>query len=163
MIRQANIQDLNSIMKVIQEAQHRMKQSGMTQWQNNYPNSTIIDKDIQEHAVYVYEIDQEIVGTMSVFSFDPVYETIEGTWLNNNTYKVIHRIAISDAYKNQKLAETMIQFVFDHFKIRDIRIDTHPKNSPMISSLIRQGFKMCGIIHVTTDTDSKRYAYHKHI
>lgn len=56
----------------------------------------------------------------------------------------------------------MIDFVFKYFNVADIRIDTHPMNLPMIKSLKRQGFLYCGTIHVTTDTDTLRLAYHKH-
>lgn len=163
MIRLGTLEDINSIMKIIKEAQFRMKSEGMTQWQNNYPNETIIKQDIMDNALFVYESENQIVGTMSVFSFDSVYDQIEGSWLNANAYKVIHRIAISTAYVGKKLTHQMIDFVFDHFNIRDIRIDTHQKNKAMIKSLESQGFVLCGTVHVTTDEDSLRLAYHKSI
>ncbi len=161
MIRLGTLKDTKNIMKIIKEAQSRMKSAGMTQWQNNYPNETIIKQDIMDGALFVYEVNNQIVGTMSVFSFDFVYDHIEGSWLNNNPYKVIHRIAISNAYVGKKLTHQMINFVFDYFNIRDIRIDTHQKNTAMIKSLESQGFILCGTVHVTTDTDSLRLAYHK--
>ncbi len=163
MIRLGRLDDIDGIMEVIKEAQIRMKSAGMTQWQNNYPNKSIIQQDILEKALYVYEDSNQIIGTMSVFSFDSVYDHIEGAWLNNNPYKVIHRIAISNAYVGLKLTHQMIDFVFVHFRVNDIRIDTHKKNLPMIKSLESQGFVLCGTVHVTTDSDSLRLAYHKSI
>ena len=62
MIRLGLSSDLDHIMKIIKEAQARMKQAGMTQWQNNYPNEEIIKKDISEQALFVYESNNEIVG-----------------------------------------------------------------------------------------------------
>lgn len=163
MIRLATLSDLDSIMKVIKESQIRMKNMGMTQWQNNYPNVEVIKGDLDNKAIYVYIVNNEIISTMSVFSHDPVYHAIDGAWLNNNPYMVIHRIAVSNNYIKKGIAKKMIDFVFNHFNVDDIRIDTHPKNIPMITSLEKQGFIYCGIIHVTTDKDSLRYAYHKHI
>jgi len=163
MIRLGTLQDTSNIMQIIKEAQIRMKTAGMTQWQNNYPNETIIKQDIIDNALFVYEVSNQVVGTMSVFSFDSVYELIDGSWLNNHPYKVIHRIAISNDYIGQKLTQKMIDFVFTHFQINDIRIDTHKKNLPMIKSLESQGFKLCGTVNVTTDSDSLRLAYHKSI
>lgn len=163
MIRLGKISDLHEIMVIIKEAQTRMKQAGMTQWQNNYPNEEIIKKDISEQALFVYESNNEIVGTMSVFSHDNVYDSIIGNWMNDNPYKVIHRIAVSNSHINKHLTEEMINFVYKNFNVTDIRIDTHPKNTPMIKSLERQGFIYCGDVHVVTDSDSLRYAYQKHI
>ncbi|WP_025724744.1 GNAT family N-acetyltransferase [Acholeplasma granularum] len=163
MIRLGTFNDLNQIMGVIKQAQLRMKNSGMTQWQNNYPNIDIIKEDITHNHLYVYIMDQQVVGTMSVFSIDSVYDDIIGKWLNDNPYKAIHRIALSNDYVGLNLTSKMIDYVFQYFNIRDIRIDTHPKNLPMIKSLERQGFIKCGVVHVKTDIDSLRYAYHKHI
>lgn len=100
---------------------------------------------------------------MLVFSYDPNYDTIQGDWLNHNPYKVIHRIALASSTLGQNKTKEMIDFVFDHFKTKGIRIDKHPKNTPMIKSLERQGFVYCGIVYVTTDKDALRLAYHKHI
>lgn len=61
MIRLGTLQDVHRIMQAINEAQFRMKSAGMTQWQNNYPNESIIQQDIMEHALFVYEIDRLIV------------------------------------------------------------------------------------------------------
>lgn len=162
-IRQATLDDIEDILSVIKEAQQRMRLAGMTQWQNNYPNHEIIKSDILNEAIFVLLVDRKIIGTMSVFSYDSVYDAIKGSWLNDNPYKVIHRIALSNDFLGKGMTETMINFVFKHFNSKDIRIDTHPLNQPMIKSLERQGFKYCGIVHVTTDTDTTRYAYHKHI
>lgn len=163
MIRLAHIDDLNDIMNIIKEAQLRMKEAHMTQWQNNYPNPEVILKDILDKALYVYVQDGLIIGTMSVFSYDVVYDNIEGTWLNQNPYMVIHRITLASSVLGQNKTKEMIDFVFNQFKTKDIRIDTHPKNTAMIKSLERQGFVYCGIVYVTTDKDALRLAYHKHI
>lgn len=163
MIRQANLSDLESILDVIKEAQARMKNSGMTQWQNDYPNRDIIYQDIVNNSLYVYILDGVVCGTMSVFSTDSVYEFIDGKWLNENAYKVIHRIAVSNRALGKNISGEMIDFVFNTFDIKDIRIDTHPLNTPMIKSLERQNFIYCGIVHVTTDTDSLRLAFQKHL
>ena len=61
------------------------------------------------------------------FSYDPNYDTIQGDWLNQNPYMVIHRIALASSTLGQNKTKEMIDFVFNHFKTKDIRIDTHPK------------------------------------
>ncbi|OED28242.1 hypothetical protein [Acholeplasma laidlawii] len=66
MIRLAQIDDLEGIMSVIKDAQLRMKEAHMTQWQNNYPNPKVITKDIEDKSLYVYTKDGDIIGTMSV-------------------------------------------------------------------------------------------------
>ncbi len=159
MIRKATLNDLENILKIIKEAQVRMKESGLTQWQNNYPNKEIIISDILGEHAFIYE-DKELLATMSVFNYDPVYENIEGAWLNQNDYMVIHRIAVGNKGLGLKITDKFYKFVLDYFKVKDIRIDTHKKNIQMIKSLERNNFKLVGIVHVLTDLDSERLAYH---
>lgn len=159
MIRQANMDDLKDILIIIKQAQQRMKRLGLNQWQNNYPNESIIVKDIEGGHVYVYE-DTHILATMSVFDHDPVYDKIIGKWLNDNKYCVIHRIAVSDEAVGLNITDKLYKFVLEHFKVKDIRIDTHEENSAMIKSLKRNQFIYVGIVHVLTDPYSKRLAFH---
>ncbi len=126
MIRKATFNDLESILKIIKEVQVRMKESGLSQWQNNYPNKEIIIADINGGHLFIYE-DKEVLATMSVFNFDPVYEHINGAWLNQNNYIVIHRIAVSNKGLGLKITDRFYKFIFDYFKVKDIRIDTHKK------------------------------------
>lgn len=162
MIRVANNKDIKAIMNIIYEAKRRMKEQGLTQWQNDYPNDEIIKKDIESKSLFVYEENHELLATMSVFMFDPVYDSIEGQWLNDNPYAVIHRIAIGNKAQKRKLTNSLYDFVFTYFNVHDIRIDTHKNNEAMIRSLKRNGFIEVGVVHVTTDKDSHRLAYHLH-
>lgn len=159
MIRLATLDDLDSILMIIKQAQTRMKQQGLTQWQNDYPSREIIEKDIKASHVFVYE-DKKILATMSVFDYDIVYDYIIGKWLNDRPYRVIHRIAISNEAVGMNITDKLYAFILKHFKVNDIRIDTHENNLPMIRSLERNHFKYVGIVHVLTDKDSKRLAYH---
>ena len=55
MIRQANLNDISGIMKIIQEAQKYFKENGIPQWQNGYPDEKHIQSDIEENGTYVLE------------------------------------------------------------------------------------------------------------
>ena len=50
MIRQANLNDISGIMKIIQEAQKYFKENGIPQWQNGYPDEKQIQSDIEENG-----------------------------------------------------------------------------------------------------------------
>lgn len=67
--RKAVESDINSIMRIIKQAQDYFKEQGINQWQNNYPNLETIRNDISKGYGYVLINDGKIVGTVSV-SFD---------------------------------------------------------------------------------------------
>ncbi|MFY9394774.1 MAG: hypothetical protein WBI32_09720 [Halanaerobiales bacterium] len=42
LFRKAEYRDFNEIMAIIKEAQVHLRESGIDQWQNNYPNEEIV-------------------------------------------------------------------------------------------------------------------------
>ena len=101
-IRHAALADLNSILKIYEQARTFMRQQGnLNQWTNGYPQRELIEKDIQNNNCYVCVSDSEIVGVFCYFHQpDPTYAHIyEGSWLNDAPYGVIHRIAVTSHRK----------------------------------------------------------------
>ncbi len=45
--------DIDSIMNIIKQAQEYLKNQGLDQWQNNYPNIDTINQDIDNVNSYV--------------------------------------------------------------------------------------------------------------
>lgn len=108
--RGAVFSDINKIMIIIKQAQEYLKQEGIDQWQNNYPNPEIIKNDIENKIGYVLVYNENIIGSVAVsFDGEKTYDYIEGNWLSNNDYAVVHRIAISSEYKGQGFASIMLK------------------------------------------------------
>ena len=49
--RKSDFKDIPEIMRIISSAQKYLKEKGIDQWQNNYPNSETIKEDIQIELV----------------------------------------------------------------------------------------------------------------
>jgi hypothetical protein len=152
-VRQATPEDLNTIMPIIDEARQIMRENGnMTQWGNGYPSLEVILNDITSGYGYVCIEDEEVAG---YFFFkegktpEPTYSNIEGgTWLNNNPYGVIHRLA--SGRKAKGIAGAAFEFAFS--KTNTVRVDTHHDNLPMQNFLKKNGFTYCGVIYVNDGT-----------
>ena len=164
MIRKAKIDDLKQIMVIINEAKLRLRKSGLMQWNvGNYPNKDTFLNDIKNDSLFVYE-DKIITGVMCCIKENNLsYLNIEGKWLNQDNYMVIHRIAVKEEYLGQGIAKKLINHAINYAQNNNstsIKIDTHPKNIPMnnlINSLI---FTFCGIIKLTdTQIEPERKAY----
>ncbi len=161
-IRKANINDINNIMIIIDQAKTYLKDNNIDQWQDGYPNVDSIKNDISNHNSYVLESNNGIIATSMISDdIESTYNHIEdGNWLSNGKYAVIHRIAIRDAQKGNGIAGIMIDYVSSLFKdIKSIRVDTHIDNLSMQRLLLKHGFEYCGIIYLTDG--KKRNAYEK--
>jgi RimJ/RimL family protein N-acetyltransferase len=116
-----------------------------TQWSDWYPPQDMIERDIAAGTSYVCVENGEIAA---VFYFnverDPTYENIDGAWLDDEPYGVVHRIAKRRGVKGA--GEFCLNWCLE--QCRSIRIDTHKDNAPMQKLLSKFGFKYCGIIWV---------------
>ena len=157
MIEKATLSQLPKIMSVYANARQFMAQNGNPdQWGTAYPTEAMIRQDILNGKCYVNSCGDRI---RAVFYFaveaDPTYGYIEGAWLNDEPYGVIHRIAVGESGKGVA-AEC---FAFASERCKNIRIDTHEKNIPMQRCLAKNGFTRCGIIYL--ENGDPRIAYQK--
>ena len=157
MIQKAILSQLSQIMAIYETARDFMARSGNPdQWGTAYPAEDMIRQDILDGKCYVNLEDEQI---LAVFYFaveeDPTYRYIEGSWLNDEPYGVIHRIAVGESGRG--VAAACFDFAAQHCD--NIRIDTHEKNIPMQRCLAKHGFARCGIIYL--EDGDPRIAYQK--
>ena len=129
------------------------------QWTGGYPSTDVILADIENGNLYICEDDGE---WLAVFFYrhgdDPTYRVIyDGEWLNDKSYGVIHRIAVTDAARGRGVASHCYNFALS--LSGNVKIDTHRDNLPMQHSLLKNGFSYCGIIHL--ENGDERLAYQK--
>lgn len=163
-IRKSKIEDIHQILEVIHDAQDSMRDNGIPQWQDGYPNEVIISQDIQAENSYVLVDGKRIVGTAYIIAEHELsYDYIEGgQWLNNHPYVVVHRIAVCKDCRGKGIARYIMEFaekIAKEHQLHDIRIDTHDDNLPMRKFLLKLGYHACGTIYL--DNGDKRIAYQK--
>lgn len=160
--RYAQAKDVPAIMTIIHQAKCRLKAQGSDQWQDGYPNEESIFNDIAQKQGYVFIEKDEIVAYAAfVFTPDPYYAQIDGKWLSDNPYVVVHRIAVHDRYTHQGVAKGILQRAEQKAIKKGVtafRIDTHHNNHFMRNLIRQNGFTLCGIVQVR---DGKRLAYEK--
>lgn len=147
-LRKAEIEDRNIIWGIIQQSIERRKQDGSTQWQNGYPNLGTVESDIAKGFGYVLTVDGEIaVYAALILNDEPAYSTIEGAWLSDGEFVVVHRVAVDEKFAGQG----MVKKLFDHIEdftrshgIQSIKVDTNYDNLAMLKILESKGYSYCG-------------------
>ena len=161
-LRKAVPADADRIMEIISDAKAQMKREGKNQWSDAYPALSDIDRDIQHKYGYVLCDGSAVLAYAAiVYTGDSAYQQIEGAWLNQHPYWVIHRLAVGDGYKRQGVAshffELAEQKALQH-GITDLRVDTNYDNFYMQQLLKRGGYTYCGEI---MNPNGQRMAYQK--
>lgn len=172
--RKAVPEDLDRIVLIIQGAKERMRDAGRTQWQGAYPGISDIMKDIESGYGYVavfpghselgceQETDGVIAGYCAVvFSGEPAYDHLEGRWISEENYVVVHRMAVSGNMLGRGVSKMMFGAVSElalSNGVRSFKVDTNYDNIQMNHILKSLGFSECGTIRYA---DGPRIAYEK--
>ena len=101
---------------------------------------------------YIVKENEEIVGFFAmIFGIDVTYNDIDGKWLNNDDYLVIHRLAVRGDSYQKGIATSLIEFCIKESickHVKSIKVDTKRENNKMLNLLSKCGFKQRGIIYL---------------
>jgi len=149
--RKAKIAEINQIWKILQQAIVRRKKDGSNQWQDEYPNLETLQNDIKKNSGFVLTNNDIVIGYSAIFiNNEPEYKNIEGNWLTNNDFIVIHRVAISENYLGKGFAKIIFNFAEKYalkHGIYSIKADTNHDNVAMIKIFNKLGYTYCGKVH----------------
>ncbi len=156
-IRNATMGDIGDILTLYENARDFMRKNGnLRQWTGGYPSREIVERDIADKNLYVCTLEKKAVA---VFFFalgdDPTYGYIEGKWLTDKPYGVLHRIAVG------LHGAGVAGACFDYCLARcdSLRLDTHKDNIPMQNAVKKHGFSYCGVIYL--ENGDERIAFEK--
>jgi len=188
-IRKTTMQDLTAVMQIYADGRQIMAESGNpTQWPNGHPRQEIIENDIAAGKSYVCttkaamplpegseagihslpaagfgakpQSDEEKI--LAVFYFDttpdPTYAKIDGAWKNDAPYGVVHRIARAKDEAAKGSGAFCLEWCYAQTK--NVRIDTHKDNAPMLKLLANLGYQYCGIVWLE-EIAEERMAFQK--
>jgi GNAT superfamily N-acetyltransferase len=144
-LRKADAADRDIIWNIIQQAIERRRIDGSTQWQDGYPNLGTVESDIEKGFGYVMTVDGEIaVYTALILNDEPAYSTIDGAWLSNGEFVVVHRVAVDEKFAGRGMVKKLFDLIEDFTKsqgIQSVKVDT---NTAMLKILDSKGYSYCG-------------------
>ena len=161
-IRSATPADLPALRPVFEAAKAIMRADGnLEQWSApGFPPEDLLLRDIDRGGGYVIEsvipseAKESIVGYFALLpSPEPTYDVIDGAWLTDEPYGVIHRMA---SYPD---VHGIFSTIIDYAAVRyaHLRIDTHRDNRIMQHLIGKYGFTYCGIIWLQDGTERLAY------
>ena len=152
-LRLADTGDIIEILNIISQAQHYFKTQGIDQWQNGYPDRSVVEQDVASGQCFVYVQNGRVAGTAVLsLAHEPTYDRIyDGHWNSSGPYGVIHRIAVDPGVKGGGIAglfvDALEKMCITH-GICAIRVDTHRDNRSMQAVLKKYNFQYCGIVYM---------------
>ncbi len=160
--RRACADDLGRIEEIVHAAQRRLRESGIDQWQNGYPNREVIERDMALGYGRVVCLAGRVVAYGALtYDGESAYNDLQGEgWLTSDgEYLTIHRLCVADEVLGLGVGRLFFAFSEGEARARvaSVRVDTHPHNRIMQHLLTRLNYRYCG----TVKYESLRWAYEK--
>lgn len=160
--RKATVADIPAIWEILQQSIERRRKDGSDQWQDGYPNLSTVENDVEKQQNYVLTQNGKVIATAAViFNYEPTYDEIDGKWLTNEDFYVVHRVGVSDEVAGKGIATQLFQMIEEFAKengVFSIKIDTNFDNLAMLRILEKLDYTYCGEILVR---NSPRKAFEK--
>ena len=178
-IRPATAADLPALRPVFEAAKGIMRADGNhDQWSAlGFPDDSLLLRDIARGGGFVIEnrwpvgaghdegkpvmpgltghlAAPHIIAYFALLpSPEPTYDVIDGAWLTDEPYGVIHRMASYPEVHG--IFSTIIDYAASRYA--HLRIDTHRDNRIMQHLIEKHGFTYCGIIWLEDGTERLAY------
>ena len=139
-IQKATSADLKKVLDVYNNAREYMRtHNNGDQWGESYPPRELVERTLDKTYLCM-EGDQLACVFYYAVENEECYSNIEGKWLNESPYAVVHRIASTEIAKGA--AAFCLNWAYQQFP--NVRIDTYKDNYPMQRLLKKCGFSYCG-------------------
>ena len=131
MIRLAQKSDLDRVLQITRLCAREMESRKVFQWNEHYPDRQSFVNDINNSELYVYCIQDMVIGCVSICAFmDEVYSKV--SWKTDGKNSVyIHRLAVDPKHQKQGIGSKLMDFAENESKLRgfeSIRLDTFSQN-----------------------------------
>lgn len=150
-LRKAELAEAEICYSFINDARKYHARLGFTQWHAGYPVlETIIDDIIKGMGYAFVDENGSLIGYCCfIIDDEPAYRVIDGSWLNDNQYAVIHRMAFGSTARGKGMSHEAFELLKKQalsYGINTIRVDTQKENKVMQHILEREGFVHCGYV-----------------
>ena len=149
--RKATVNDIDSVMEIVADAQHSLASRGIDQWQEGYPTRPVIENDVANGVGEVVMVDGTVAAYVClVVNGEPSYAYIDGKWIDEGDYVVVHRVCVRNSHVRRGIATAIMHHAIEFALangVHDLKIDTHKDNSYMLDLMAKFNFVYCGIIH----------------
>ena len=143
----ANINDLEEIYSLYQNAIITMEKDNIHQWDEIYPNKDILKEDITKNQMYIGKTDNKI-AVCFVLSEECDEEYKNGCWkYPDSRFNVIHRLCVNPLFQNQGIAAKTLEYIENLSKSEgydSIRLDCFTQNPYSRKLYDKAGYSITG-------------------
>jgi ribosomal protein S18 acetylase RimI-like enzyme len=164
-IRLATRQDLTALMALVRRVVLLMRSTGNLQWDENYPNEAVFERDIDLRQLWIAEIGADIAGIAAI-TMDQEPDYAQVGWDITEPAMVVHRLAVDPAFRGAGVASSLMQtaerIAVDR-AISVVRVDTNTQNAATQRLFPKLGYQLAGEINLQFRPGLRFFCYEKRL
>ena len=162
MIRLAQKSDLDRVLQITRLCAREMESRKVFQWNEHYPDRQSFVNDINNSELYVYCIQDMVIGCVSICAFmDEVYSKV--SWKTDGKNSVyVHRLAVDPKHQKHGVGSKLMDFAENESKlngIESIRLDTFSQNTVNQNFYEKRGYVKLDDIYFPLQSEHPFHCY----
>ncbi len=146
-IVEAEMRDAPGVMKIIALCLAHMRDQGIEQWDEIYPDLKVIEDDVLAHTLFVIRADSQCVAAICLNEVQP--EQYQGiAWrCSRGRALVIHRLCVHPDWQAHGLARRLMDFAETRARehgYTSIRLDSYTGNPRALALYEKRGYTRVG-------------------
>lgn len=163
MISNGKPEELDAILALTRACGKHMRENGIDQWDENYPDRESLKRDIASNTLFAYRENGAVLGIV-VLNETQDHEYAEVDWSTSETDRnlVVHRLAVSPNHQGKGIARKIMDFAEDWAKKQAfdaIRLDTFSQNPRNQRFYKNRGYSELGSVYLSYKKDHPYFCY----
>jgi ribosomal protein S18 acetylase RimI-like enzyme len=142
--------DLEAVMSIIRDCVADMERRGIFQWNQYYPDETIIKTDIEKGTGLIYKSGGEPAAYLSLDGEQPPEYGGLAWQTRGERVLVVHRLCVRPCFQGRGVASGILQYVEDYAagQCYDcIRLDAYSCNAAALRLYGGSGYRRVGQVY----------------
>ena len=163
MISKGELYELDSILELTQACGKHMRDNGIDQWDENYPDRNSILNDLNTETLFAYRENGIVLGIVVLNEYqDEEYGDINWSTSDTDRNIVVHRLAVHPDQQGKGIARKIMNFAEVYAKDERydaIRLDTFSQNPRNQKFYTNRGYTDLGLVYLKYKKDHPYYCY----
>ena len=163
MISIGKMNEVDAIVQLTKACGQHMRDNGIDQWDEHYPDHSIIENDLRTKTLFAYRKKGKVVGIVVLNeSQDEEYGEINWSTGDHDKNLVVHRLAVHPSQQGKGIGRMLMDFAEQWAKDHHydaIRLDTYSQNTRNQRFYMNRGYKDLGTVFLQYKKQHPYYCY----
>ena len=155
--------EIDAIIALTQRCGKHMRENGIDQWDENYPDYSSIERDLKTETLFTFREGDILLGIVVLNETqDEEYGEINWSTTESDRNLVVHRLAVDPVHHGKGIARKIMDFAENFAREQQydsIRLDTFSQNPRNQRFYTNRGYTDLGPVYLKYKKEHPYFCY----